>query len=162
MDTNWRATQVLIESFWHFSFQESHDFHMRLDSNEHFLREKWLEPDSAQLHFHYFLSNLGLKFKNTLNYYFKNLSTLFFFKSNLGVKQPSLSTDQTPLITVAEHYKFSNLFQKKFKGILFASTSTVNNKMFWSLLFNATLVRYELGQFFRQSLEELIVKVLNN
>ncbi len=137
MDASWRADQALIENFWHYSFEESQNFHRRLESNEHFLRDKWLEPDANQLHFHYFLSNLG-------------------------VKKPSLISEagHTPLITVTEHYKFSNLFQKKFKGILFVSTSTINNRMFWSLLFNASLVSKEFSQFFRQSLEELIVRVL--
>ncbi len=137
MNKNWRDVSKVLENFWNLSFEESHEFHTRLNSDEHFLREKWLEPDSNQLHFHYFLSNLGVKQPFELSY-----------------------KEETPLITVVEHYKFSNLFEKKFKGILFVSTSTVNKTMFWSLLFNAKLVSYEFGQFFKLTLKNLIHELL--
>ena len=131
------SVDLLLSNFWENAMQESNEMHTRFENNEQFYRSKWLEPGNDELHFHYFLSNLG-------------------------VKKASMSSEahHESLIHVAEHYKVSNLFERKFKGIFFGSMTTVNNKMFWSLLFSTKTVNLEFATFFEKSVLDILKLII--
>ena len=131
------SVDSLLSNFWENAMQESNEMHSRFENNEQFYRSKWLEPGKDELDFHYFLSNLG-------------------------VKKPSISSEvhHESLIHVAEHYKVSNLFERKFKGIFFGSMTTINNKMFWSLLFSTKATNLEFANFFEKSVLEILKLII--
>jgi hypothetical protein len=126
------SLQERIEDFWKHAHCESESFHKRIETGEHFLRDKWPVRGPNDMDCHYFFSNLGVKFD---------------------------SLPDTSLVKITEHYKFTNTINY-LKCIFYCSATTINKNIFMSLMFSNIYVNQEFVDSFQKNFDFILKQII--
>lgn len=128
-----------IKKFWELARLESDNFHKRIDKNEHYNRCNWSAMSTGshdKMLYHYMFSNLGLIDVSIL----KN----------------------SAFIEIKECYKSTNISSSDSdEGLLFASTITIDGKIFWSIVYDIFFINEEKIDLFVENIFFVLNKILN-
>lgn len=125
-NVNQKCFEDYLSHFWRDAKTESDKFHQRLNHKEYLRNWKWSDCKIKQ-----------------------NEMVFEFFCANLG-SLPSSSKEQK-LIHVEEAYDVMNIAPDSTDGFMSVITSSIENNLFWSIMFNLYFISDECIDFFCDS-----------
>ena len=123
-----------LRGFWHDAKIESDNFHKRLNDREYLINWKWSDckVNHNEMCFDYFCANLGSLPSSS-----------------------SLVNGQTQ-IQVLESFDVMNISADSRDGLMSVITSTIDNNLFWSIMFNSHFITDECMNFFCDSIKNIM------